>query len=79
VILKLGLEITKEIVEVLCNHPDLLEEIGFHDQNHKLILLKKIVFGFVSIKGKHLCKSVNIEENSLLRHKKTKEILFSHE
>ena len=79
-VLKLGLEMTKEIVaEILCSYPQLLEEIVLHDQNHKVLILKKIVFSFMSLKGKHLCRSANIEGKSLIRHKKTKEVLFKHE
>jgi hypothetical protein len=33
----------------------------------------------VTIKGKHLCRSINIEQNSLVWHKKTKDVLFKHE
>jgi hypothetical protein len=76
----MGIEFVKEIVaEILCNHSVLLGEVAMHDKIHRIILSKKIVFSFTTIKGKHLCRSVNIEKNSLSRHKKTKEILFKHE
>jgi hypothetical protein len=76
----LGIEITHEIVaEILCSHPEVLEEITLHNKNHRVFLLKKIVFSFVTLKGKHLCRSVNIEQNTLIRHQKTKHVLFKHE
>ena len=76
----MGIELTKEIVaEILCSHSELLEEISYHDKSHKAGLVKKIVFSFLSIKGKHLCRTTNIEQNSLSRHKKTKAVLFKHE
>jgi hypothetical protein len=79
-VLKLGIELTKEIVaEILCSHCDLFEEVTFQDKTHKITLLKKFVFSFISIKGKHLCKTVNSEQNSLIRHLKTKQVLFQHE
>lgn len=78
--LAVGIELTKEIVaEILCTHGELFEEIAIHDRSHKVSLLKKIVFNFISIKGKHLCRTVNCEQNSLMRHKKTKAVLFQHE
>ena len=78
-ILIAGLEVTKEILaEILIAHEDILEEIAIHDQKHKAILIQKIVFSFVTIKGKHLCRSFNIEENSLTRHKNMKTVLFQH-
>ena len=49
-ILILGIEITHEIVaEILCSHHEVLGEIAMHDKAHKVILLKKIVFSFVTI------------------------------
>ena len=79
-ILIAGLEVTKEIVaEILTAHEELLEEIATHDQNHKAILIKRIVFSFVTIKSKHLCRTFNIEQNSLIRHQNTKTVLFQHE
>jgi hypothetical protein len=79
-VLVLGLEITKEIVaEILCSQPEILEEVALHDKNHKALLMKKIVFSFVTIKGKHLCRTANIEQNSLIRHQSTKVVLFKHE
>jgi len=79
-ILKISIEMMTDIVaEILCSHAELLEEISLHDQKHKVSLMKKIVFSFLFIKGRHLCKSTNIEENSLTRHQKTKEVLFKHE
>ena len=71
---------TKEIVaEILCSCPELLGEIGLHDKNHQVTVIRKILFCFLSVKGKHLCKNANLEENSLIRHKKIKEVLFKHE
>jgi hypothetical protein len=79
-ILMLGIEITNEIVaEVLCSHNELLEEIALHDVQHKAVLVKKIVFSFITIKGKHICRTFNIEQNSLIRHHNTKTVLFKHE
>jgi len=79
-ILIAGLEVTKEIVaEILTAREELLEEIAIHDQNHKAILIKRIVFSFVTIKSKHLCRTFNIEQNSLIRHQNTKTVLFQHE
>jgi hypothetical protein len=79
-VLQLGIEFTKEIVaEIIINHRDLFEELTFHDKTHKITILKKIVFSFISIKGKHVCRCVNSEQNSLIRHKKTKEVIFKHE
>jgi len=79
-VLGLGIELTKEIVsEILCTHCELFEEVALHDKSHKVSLLKKIVFNFISIKGKHLCRTINCEQNSLVRHTKTKEVLFLHE
>jgi len=76
----MAVEFTNEVVaEILVSNEDLLSEISFHDPLHKAQLIKKIVFTFIVIKGKHLCRSVNIEENSLVRHKNTKTILFKHE
>jgi hypothetical protein len=79
-ILMLGIKITNEIAaEILCSHSELLQEVALHDPNHKAILVKKIVFSFITIKGKHLCRTQNIEQNSLSRHQNTKEVLFKHE
>lgn len=79
-VLRQGIEITNEIVaELLCTDSDLFREISLHDKQHKVIILKKIVFSFISIKGKHQCRTVNVEKNTLIRHKKTKEIIFRHE
>jgi hypothetical protein len=79
-ILRLGIQLTNEIVaEILCSHAELLEEVGLHDQSHKAVLVKKIVFSFITIKGKHICRTTNIEENTLIRHQNTKTVLFRHE
>jgi hypothetical protein len=79
-VLILGVELTNEIVaEILASQSELLQEIRIHDQNHQPILMKKIVFSFVTMKGKHLCKTFNIEQNSLIRHSNTKTVLFKHE
>jgi hypothetical protein len=78
--LVLGIELTNEIVaEILVSHTELLEELCVHDPSHKPILMKKIVFSFITIKGKHLCRTFNIEENSMIRHQYTKTVLFKHE
>jgi hypothetical protein len=76
----MGMELVKEIAaEIICNNSELLEEVAMHDKMHKIVLLKKIIYSFTSTKGKHLCRVLNSEQNSLSRHKKTKEILFKHE
>ena len=75
-----GVEITKEIVaEILANMSDLLQEISLHDEHHRVNLLNKIMFTFISMKGKHLCRNINLEKVALIRHKNTKQILFKHE
>ena len=75
-----ALEMTKDIVaEILSEPNDFFTEIAAHDPHHKMNLLKKIVFHFISLKGKHFCRTKNIEDKSLVRHKNTKEILFKHE
>ncbi len=74
-VLILGVESTNKIVaEILASQSELLQEIHIHDQNHQPILMKKIVFSFVTMKGKHFCKTFNIEQNS-----NTKTVLFKHE
>ena len=79
-VLSYGVEITKEIVaEILANMSDLLQEISLHDEHHRVNMLRKIVFSFISMKGKHMCRSVNMEQTTLIRHKNTKQILFKHE
>jgi hypothetical protein len=76
----MGVELTKEIVaEILCSRSDLLDEVAIHDKAHKVLLIKKIVFSFISVKGKHLCRSINNEQNSLIRHYHTKNVIFKHE
>lgn len=79
-VFSLAVEMTNDIVsEILCDNNDLFLEIAAHDPYHKMSIMKKIVFSFIALKGKHFCKNKNIEQKSLVRHKKTKEILFSHE
>jgi len=79
-VLILGLEITNEIVaEILVSHSELLQEIRLHDENHQPILMKKIVFSFITMTGKHLCRTFNIEQNTMIRHSNTKKVLFKHE
>ena len=81
-VLSYGIEITKDIVaELLCNTSmsDLLKEVSLHDEHHRVNMLRKIVFSFISMKGKHMCRSVNMEQTALIRHKNTKQILFKHE
>ena len=79
-VLKKGVELTKEIVaEILSTDSDLLTEIGMHDQYHRLNMIKSIVFSFISIKGKQLCRSENIDNSTMIRHKNTKEVIFKHE
>jgi hypothetical protein len=76
----LRIELTNEITaEILATHGELLEEISIHDGNHKAILIKKPVLCFMTIKGKHLCRSLNIEQNTLSRHQNTRAVLFKHE
>ena len=81
-VLSYGIEITKDIVaELLCNTSmsDLLKEVSSHDEHDRVNMLRKIVFSFISMKGKHMCRSVNMEQTILIRHKNTKQILFKHE
>jgi hypothetical protein len=79
-VLSMGMELVKEIVaEIICKNSELLEKVAMHDKMHRIGLLKKIVYSFTSMKGKHLCRNLNSEQNSLSRHQKTKEILFKHE
>ena len=81
-VLSYGIEITKDIVaELLCNTSmsDLLKEVSLHDEHHRVNMLRKIVFSFISMKGKHIYRNVNIEENTLIQHKSTKQILFKDE
>ena len=79
-VLKCGKSITNEIVaEILSSETNLLQEIALHDQQHRLKLLKIIVFSFISLKGKHLCRTENIKCSTLIRHKNTKQVLFLHE
>lgn len=79
-VLKLGKHLTNEIVaEILSSDCDLFNEIALHDNQHRLKLIKTIVFSFISLKGKHLCRTQNIESSTLIRHKNTKEVLFRHE
>ena len=69
------------VAELLCNTSmsDLLKEVSLHDEHHRVNMLRKIVFSFISMKGKHMCRSVNMEQTTLIRHKNTKQILFKHE
>ena len=70
----------KEIVsEICCESPNLLKEVDMHEKGHKLAMLKRIVFSFISLKGKHTCRTYNREKNSMSRHGKTKEIIFKNE
>ena len=48
-------------------------------RNYRKRVDGKIVFSFISMKGKHMCRSVNMEQTTLIRHKNTKQILFKHE
>ena len=78
-VLSMAEEMMKDIVsEILCDENEFFMEIA-HDPQHKLVMLKKIVFSFISMKGKYICKSTNVQQNSLLRNKLTKQILFRHE
>lgn len=71
---------TNDIVaEILCDSSGLFEDIASHDATHKMLILKKIAFSFIFLKGRHFCRSTNVEQKSLIRHKNTKEILFKHE
>ena len=79
-VLKCGKNITNEIVaEILSSESTILQEIVLHDEEHRLRLLKTIVFSFISLKGKHLCSTHNIESSTMTRHKNTKQVLFLHE
>lgn len=79
-VLKCSVQLTNEIVsEILSSESTVLEEISLHDKYHRLKMLKTIVFSFISIKGKHLCRSQNIEDSTLIRHRNTKQIIFKHE
>lgn len=79
-VLKNSVPLTNEIVsEIFVSESKLLEEIAMHDEHHRLNMIKTIVFSFISIKGKHLCRTTNIETSTFIRHKNTKEILFKHE
>lgn len=79
-VLGLAVEMTKDIVaEILSEPNEFFSEIAAHDPHHKMLLMKKIVFHFISLKGKHFCKTKNIEAKKLLRHRNTKEVLFNHE
>lgn len=79
-VLDQALEITKDIVaDIMCDYDDLFRDVAVHDPFHKLNLIQKIVFAYISIRGKHLCRTTNVEEKAMIRHKKTKEILFCHE
>ena len=79
-ILNFGDSLTNDILgEILCSNCSLLNEIDLHDKGHKIKLMKRLIFSFISIKGKHLCRTQNKEENSLIRHSKTKEIIFNQE
>ena len=70
-------ELMKEIVsEILLGHSSLLNEIDLHSQSFHD---KKNVFHFICIKGKHLCRLFNNEQNTMIRHSKTKQILFKNE
>ena len=79
-VLRMAVEMMKDIVsEILCDENEFFMEIAAHDPEHKLAILKKIVFSFISMKGKYICNSTNVQQNSLLRNKLTKQILFRHE
>lgn len=79
-VLKNSVSLTNEIVsEIFISDSKLLEEISIHDEHHRLRIIKTIVFSFISIKGKHLCRTTNVETSTLIRHKNTKMILFKHE
>ena len=65
--------------EILSHNSDLFSEIDLHDKKHKITLMKRIIFCFICIKGKHACRTWNKENNSLIRHSRTKEVIFKHE
>ena len=78
--LNVGEKLTKDILaEILCEFPNMFMELDLHDKSHKVKLMKRIIFSFVSIKAKHVTRTRNKEANSCIRHKRTKEIIFSHE
>ena len=75
-----GNDLTTEILsELVLSGSPVLNEIDLHDKTHKLGLIKRIIFSFICIKGKHLSRSFNKEGNSMIRHSNTKRIIFSHE
>ena len=79
-VLKCGKNITNEIVaEILSSENTILQEIALHDEQHRLRLLKTVVFSLISLKGKHLCRTQNIESSTMARHTNTKQVLFLHE
>ncbi len=73
--------LVKEIVsEILCQDSNsLLAEIESHNKTHKAVLMKRIVFSFITIKGKHICRTYNQESNFMTRHRKIKSVIFMHE
>jgi len=79
-VLDQALEMTKDIVaEIVCDSDDIFKYVAVHDPFHKLVLLQKIVFSFICLKGKHICRMRNVEQKAMVRHKKTKEVIFMHE
>lgn len=79
-VFSMAVEMMKDIVsEILCDENELFLDIAAHDPQHKMLMLKKIVFSFIAIKGRHFCRTTNVQQKSLVRHKNTKEILFKHE
>ena len=79
-VLKSAVNLTKNIVaEIYVSNTELLSEIGLHDEQHRLNMIKTIVFTMISLKGKHLCRTTNIETSTMIRHKNTKEVIFKHE
>ena len=75
-----GKKLTDDIIgELLSSNSALLCEIDLHDKKHKMRVMKRIVFSFIGIKGRHLSRTVNKENSNMIRHCKTKEILFNHQ
>ena len=79
-VLSLAVEMTKDIVaEILSSNDEYFQEIAAHSQQHKMSIIKKIVFSFISLKAKHVCRTKNVSKSTLIRHQKTKEVLFKHQ
>ena len=79
-VLKSAVNLTKNIIaEIFVSNTDLLSEVGLHDEKHRLNMVKTVVFTMISLKGKDLYRTTNIETSTMIRHKNTKEVIFKHE